>query len=69
MKIDFKIDYISQTAAHYTTFTLSEQSSRIRQKNLQDQVDRAQQVQSEIGLRAWDKALLQMKGSKVNTFG
>jgi hypothetical protein len=69
MKIDFKIDYISRTAAHYTSFTLSAQSSSIRQKNLRDQVDRAQQVQSEIGRRAWDKALQQMKGSRVNTFG
>lgn len=69
MKFDFKIDYISQTAAHYTSFTLSEQSSRIVQRNLQDQADRAHKVESELGRRAWDKALLQMKGSKVNTFG
>ncbi len=69
MKFDFKIDYISQTAAHYTSFTLSEQSSRIVQRNMQDQADRAQKVESGIGRRAWDKALLQMKGSRVDAFG
>ena len=69
MKFDFKIDYISQTAAHYTSFTLTEQSSRLLQKNLQDQADRAHKVESGIGRRAWDKALLQMKGSRVDAFG
>lgn len=69
MKFDFKIDYISQTAAHYTTFPLSEQSRRILLVNQQDQADRARQVQTEIGRRALDKALTQMKGNSVNTYG
>ncbi|MCK9296480.1 MAG: hypothetical protein M0P70_15525 [Desulfobulbaceae bacterium] len=69
MKFDFKIDYISQTAAHYTSFTLTEQSRRVLQKNLQDQADRVHRVEAGIGRRAWDKALLQMKGSKVDAFG
>jgi len=69
MKFDFKINYISLTAAHYSSFTLSDQSRSILHKNLQDQADRAQKVRSEIGRSAWDKALVQMKGSKVNTVG
>jgi len=69
MKFDFKIDYISQTAAHFTSFSLTEQSRRIVQENMNDQADRAREVQAEIGRRARDKALAQMKGSKVNTYG
>jgi hypothetical protein len=69
MKINFKNDYISQTAAHYTTFTLTGQSRQILQENLHDLSDRARDVQSEIGRRASDKALAQMKGGKVDTYG
>ncbi|MEW6289368.1 MAG: hypothetical protein AB1545_05880 [Thermodesulfobacteriota bacterium] len=69
MKVNFKIDYISQTAAHFTSFPLPEQSRQILQENMHDQADRARNVQSEIGRRARDKALAQMKGSKVNAYG
>lgn len=69
MKFDFKIDYISQTAAHFTSFSLTEQSRRIVQENMHDQTDRAREVQSGIGSRARDKALAQMKGGKVDTYG
>lgn len=69
MKVNFKIDYISQTAAHFTSFSLTPQSRQIVQENMQDQVDRARDVQSEIGRRARDKAVAQMKGSNVNAYG
>ncbi|RJX31191.1 MAG: hypothetical protein C4531_08340 [Desulfurivibrio sp.] len=69
MKFDFKIDYISQTAAHFTTFSLTEQSRRILEANLHDLADRARQTQADIGGRAWDKAVARMKGGKVNTVG
>ena len=33
MKINYKIDYISATAAHFTTFPQTEQSSQILARN------------------------------------
>ena len=69
MKFDFKIDFISRTAAHFTTFAQPAQSQAIIDRNLHDLDDRARQVKSEIGLRARDKALGQMKGGNVDAFG
>ncbi|MBI5559105.1 MAG: hypothetical protein HY885_15875 [Deltaproteobacteria bacterium] len=69
MKENFKIDYISLTAAHFTTFPQPEQSRKIARNNLHDLADRAQNVRQDIGNRAKARALEQLKGGKVNVYG
>lgn len=60
MKTDYRIDYISLTAAHFTTFPQTPQSEKILQANYSDQADRAQSVKSAIGNRSREKAVAQV---------
>ncbi len=67
MKTDFRIDYISQTAAHYTTFPQTPQSAKVIAANVSDLSDRARSVREEIGNRALEKALAgMMKGAGIS---
>ncbi|MCB2182874.1 MAG: hypothetical protein KQH63_12645 [Desulfobulbaceae bacterium] len=70
MKTDFrtnyKIDYRSMTNAHFTTFSQTEQSSKIISRNMNDLADRARYVQNKIANRAIEKMRNQLKGGNVN---
>lgn len=68
MKINFKIDYITLTAAHFTNFPQTEQSAKILQENSFDLVDRARFVQSTIGNRAKARVMDQIKGGNINIY-
>ena len=69
MKQNFRIDYISLTAAHFTTFPQTAQSAQIISRNNFDLVDRAKYVADTISSRATEKALEVMKGGNVNVYG
>lgn len=66
MKIDFRVDYIAQTAAYFTRFPQTEQSEKILAEIKSDLIDRARSVRQDTGSRAWNKALQQMKGRLLN---
>ena len=66
---NYKIDYISLTAAHFTTFSQTAQSEKIIQKNNFDLVDRAQHIADTISSKATEKSLSQLKGGNINVYG
>ncbi len=69
MKQNFRIDYVSLTAAHFTTFPQPDQSARILQENHFDLVDRAQHVADTISSKATEKSLSRLKGGVINVYG
>lgn len=69
MKQDFRIDYRSLTAAHFTTFPQTAQSAKIIRQNHFDLVDRAKAIADTISSRAIEKSLSQMKGANINIYG
>jgi hypothetical protein len=69
MMQNFKIDYISQTASHFTTFPQTAQSARIVQANNRDLVDRARHIASTISSRATEEVRSQLKGGSLNVYG
>lgn len=56
MKIDFKIDYIARTAAHFTTVELTPHSASTVEKNTTHFLDVAERAQDEIAAEATKKA-------------
>lgn len=68
MKTDFRIDYISLTAAHFMTFPQPPQSEKILQQNYNDQSDRAQAVKSAIGNEAREKAMSRVTGGGFSAY-
>ncbi len=66
MKIDFKQDYIGQTAAHFTTFPQTEQSKKILAAIRSDLLDRARAAGGNPGGGKSSSGFPQTKGSKID---
>jgi hypothetical protein len=66
MKIDFKIDYIAKTAAHYTTASLTPHSAATIEKNRTHFLDVAERAKNNISARAIQKARESLSSGKID---
>jgi predicted transcriptional regulator len=67
MKQNFKIDYRSQTAAYYTSFSWTEQSRNIVARNRELLRSIADQAAATISNQARQKRANALRGANVNT--
>jgi predicted transcriptional regulator len=67
MKQNFKIDYRSQTADYYTTFSWTEQSKNIAARNRELLRSIADQATATISNQARQKGADALRGANVNT--
>lgn len=66
MKIDFKIDYIAKTAAHFTTVALTPHSAATVEKNRTYFLDVAERAKNDISARAIQKARESLSSGEIN---
>lgn len=66
MKIDFKIDYIAKTAAHFTTVGLTPHSAATVEKNNTYFFDVAERAKNDISTLAIQKARESLLSGKID---
>ncbi|MBC8316868.1 MAG: hypothetical protein H8E41_03115 [Desulfobulbaceae bacterium] len=66
MKIDFKIDYIAKTAAHFTTMKLTPYSASTVEKNRTHFLDVAERAKNNIAAEATRKARESLPSGRVD---
>ena len=66
MKTDYKIDYRAQTAAHFTTYSMSEQSRKVLAQNNSRLLTIADNAKETFSSQAIQKMRNSFLGSNVN---